>query len=88
MQRSSTVSETGTTTLPKPIRVALGLDGGGRIEWCLHPNGHLVVRVKHRYIEGAVVPVHVEAAGNRMIRETDTDQHAAPSCLIRPPTAT
>jgi AbrB family looped-hinge helix DNA binding protein len=47
--RESTVSPVGTTTIPKRIRDALGLESGGRIVWQLGVDGQLVVRVKHRY---------------------------------------
>lgn len=47
--RASTVSPVGTTTIPKRIREALGLESGGRIEWHLAADGQLLVRVKHRY---------------------------------------
>ena len=56
-RRSSTVSATGTTTLPKAIRDALGLGGGGRIEWLLDQDGRLIVGVRHRYVGGTVIEV-------------------------------
>jgi bifunctional DNA-binding transcriptional regulator/antitoxin component of YhaV-PrlF toxin-antitoxin module len=62
--RESTVSPVGTTTIPKRIRDALGLESGGRIAWHLGVDGQLVVRVKHRYPLQAsqINPVCADAA--------------------------
>ena len=62
MQRhASTVSATGTTTIPKGVRDALGLSSGGRIEWLLGVDGQAVIRVKHRYVGRGIVQAEPSA---------------------------
>lgn len=43
------LAESGTTTVPKPLRHAIGAPGAGRLVWALQSDGSLVVRLKHAY---------------------------------------
>jgi len=45
----SNLAEVGTTTVPKVLRVALGVPTGGRLAWTLQPDGTLLVRLKCTY---------------------------------------
>jgi hypothetical protein len=45
----TTLAQSGVTTVPKALRVALGALGGGRLTWTLTAEGVLEVRLKHAY---------------------------------------
>lgn len=40
----STLGAKGQTTIPAPVRAALGLKPGARLEWRLTPEGDVLVR--------------------------------------------
>jgi len=44
------LAPSGTTTVPKAIRTALGTQNGGRLVWQLLPDGTLRVVLKHAYV--------------------------------------
>jgi len=46
---SSNLTEIGTTSIPKALRVRLGLTGGARLRWELVGEDELRVVVVHRY---------------------------------------
>lgn len=43
IRKVSTITEKGQTTVPKPVREALGLDYGGRIAFYIDENRHVSV---------------------------------------------
>ncbi len=43
------LTPSGTTTVPKALRCALGAEQGGRLVWELLPDGTLRVTLKHAY---------------------------------------